>query len=58
MKKEKSEFNNQSSELSESKTTKSQKKPYKSPILVEYGTVSKLTQGTRSKGVEGARKQT
>ena len=52
MKNEKSQFNNKED------LTKSQKKPYKSPTLVQYGTVAKLTQGTRSRGKETARKGT
>jgi hypothetical protein len=29
------------------------KKPYVSPVLVEYGTIAKLTQGTKTKNADG-----
>jgi hypothetical protein len=38
------------------KLSKNQKKPYKSPTLIQYGTVAKLTQGTRSRGKETRRR--
>jgi len=56
MKKEELQLNNQN-KTSGTKGSKNERKPYKSPTLTVYGTVSKLTQGTRSKGVEGVRKQ-
>ena len=52
MKNEKSQLKNQED------LNKNQKKPYKSPTLVQYGTVAKLTQGTRSRGKETLRKST
>lgn len=30
------------------------KKPYVAPVLVEYGTIAKLTQGTRTTSRDGA----
>ena len=29
------------------------KRPYASPVLIEYGTVAKLTQGTRTRKSDG-----
>lgn len=52
MKEEKSQFNNSQAQ------SKVQKKPYKAPTLIQYGTVAKLTQGTRSRGKEVSRKST
>lgn len=49
MEKEKLQFNDQR------ETSKLKKKPYKSPTLVQYGTVAKLTQGSRSRGKETTR---
>ncbi|MBI3589985.1 MAG: lasso RiPP family leader peptide-containing protein [Candidatus Melainabacteria bacterium] len=35
---------------------KGQKKPYNTPVLIKYGTIAKLTQGTRSRGKETTRR--
>ena len=29
------------------------KKPYSAPVLIEYGTIAKLTQGTRTRKSDG-----
>ncbi len=29
------------------------KRPYSTPVLIEYGTIAKLTQGTRTKKSDG-----
>ena len=43
-----------SSEQNEKVTTK--KKPYTPPTLIQYGTIAKLTQGSRSRGKETRRR--
>ena len=32
----------------------SRRKPYSAPVLMEYGTIAKLTQGTRTRNNDGA----
>ena len=42
-----------SKEQNSPQTVTAQRLPYRSPALVEYGQVSKLTQGGASTGVDG-----
>lgn len=56
MENEKSSFNNNQEDQIKSQKLP-QKLPYKSPTLIQYGTVAKLTQGTRSRGKETRRRK-
>jgi hypothetical protein len=47
------QLRDQDSEASSSPQPATTKRPYRTPVLAEYGQVSKLTQGGASIGVDG-----